>query len=104
MLKKNASSKPFPARPDGTTAPLLRLGTVREACAYGRFCHAKLYDYLADGHITAYKRGNQTFIDLDSIDRWHAEMTKYVPPGKSPVTPRSKQSAGDSPTALDGPV
>lgn len=81
MIKKNPSPKPkpLPTRQDGTAAPPLRLVTVREACAYGRFSHTKAYDYINEGRIDAYRRDKRTFIDLDSIDRMHAELTKIEP-------------------------
>ena len=60
-------------------APKLRLGTVREACAYGRFSHTKCYDYINEGKIDAYKRDKRTMVDLDSIDRMHAAMPKIEP-------------------------
>ena len=79
MIKKNPSPKPLPIRNDGTMAPPRRLGTVREATAYGRFSHTKLYDYINEGRIDAYKRGNRTLIDLDSVDRMHAALPKIEP-------------------------
>jgi len=79
MIKKNLSSKPFPLREDGTSAPAMRLATVREACAYGRFGHTKCYDYINQGRIIAYKRGHRTMIDLDSIDAFNASLTRIEP-------------------------
>ncbi|MGY3344851.1 MULTISPECIES: helix-turn-helix domain-containing protein [unclassified Bradyrhizobium] len=79
MIKKNASPKPFPPRADGTSAPALRLATPREACAYGHFSHTKLYDYINEGKVDAYKRDRSTMIDLDSIDRMHAALPKIEP-------------------------
>lgn len=86
MIKKNASPKPFPPRADGTSAPALRLATPREACAYGRFSHTKLYDYINEGRVDAYKRDNRTFIDLDSIDRMHAALPKIEPSSRAKQT------------------
>lgn len=83
MIKKNPSAKPLPQRDDGTTAPPMRLGTVREACAYGRFSHTKCYDFINTGRIDAFKRDNRTFIDFNSIDAMHAAvLTKIEPKGK----------------------
>jgi hypothetical protein len=83
MIKKNPTTKPLPQRADGSSAPLLRLGTVREACTYGLFSHTKCYDYINSGRIDAYKRDGRTFIDLDSIDAMHAAvLTKIVPTEK----------------------
>jgi hypothetical protein len=79
MIAKNPSNKPLPQRRDGTSAPPLRLATVREACGYGRFSHTKCYDYIRDGRIDAYKRDSRTFIDLDSIDRMHAKLDRIEP-------------------------
>jgi hypothetical protein len=78
MIKKNPTTKPLPQRNDGSTAPPQRLGTVREACTYGRFSHTKCYDYIAHGRIDAYKRDSRTFIDLDSIDRMHAKVLTKI--------------------------
>jgi hypothetical protein len=79
MIKKALSKKPMPLRTDGSSTPKQRLGTVREACEYGRFCHTKCYDYINAGAIDAYKRGKRTLIDLDSIDAMHASMPKIKP-------------------------
>jgi excisionase family DNA binding protein len=58
----------------------MRLATVREACAYGRFSRTKLYDYINEGKIVAYRRGRRrTFIDLDSVDAFNASMPQIVP-------------------------
>jgi hypothetical protein len=81
MIKKKlpSSEKPLPPREDGTMRPKFRLGTPREACSYGRFSHTKLYDYINEGLIDAYKRDKRTLIDLDSIDRMHAALPKIQP-------------------------
>jgi hypothetical protein len=79
MINKKPSMKPLPPREDGTSAPPIRLATVREACAYGRFSHTKCYDYINAGKIIAYKRGHSTMIDLDSIDAFHASLQRIEP-------------------------
>jgi hypothetical protein len=79
MIKKNPSNKPLPPRADGTTAPAMRLATVREACSYGRFGHTKLYDYINTGKIVAYKRGRRTMVDLDSIDTFNGSLQRIEP-------------------------
>lgn len=79
MIQKNTASKPLPPRPDGTSAPLRRLATVREACAYGRFSHTTCYSYINQGLIIAVKRGNWTLIDLDSIDAMNAALPRLKP-------------------------
>jgi len=81
MIKKEPRrpDKSLPLRANGTTAPTHRLATPREACSYGRFSHTKLYDYINEGRIDAYKRDKRTMIDLDSIDRMHAAMPKIQP-------------------------
>jgi hypothetical protein len=86
MIKKNPSNKPLPQRDDGSSAPPMRLGTVREACTYGRFSHTKCYDYIREERIDAYKRDSRTFIDLDSIDRMHAKVLTKVEPKEKPVS------------------
>lgn len=45
-----------------------RLATVKEACAYARMGHSKLYLKISDGTVKAYKDGKRTLVDLDSID------------------------------------
>jgi hypothetical protein len=85
MIKKNPSNKPLPPREDGTTTPAMRLGTVREACAYGRFGHTLCYSLINQGKIVAYKRGSRTMIDLDSIDVFHASLTRIEPKAATDV-------------------
>ena len=60
MMKKNGSIKLLPSRDDGSSAPPRRLGTVREACTYGRFSHTKCYDCIREGRIIAFKRDGRT--------------------------------------------
>jgi hypothetical protein len=79
VIKKNPSNKPLPPRAEGTSAPAMRLATVREACDYGRFGHTKCYDYINEGKIIAYKRGRRTMIDLDSIDAFNASLLRIKP-------------------------
>ena len=82
----------------------MRLATVREACAYGRFGHTKCYEYINDGSIIAYKRGARTFIDLDSIDNLYRrfEPTKATPYNvfdATPFQPAPYVPSAKSPTA-----
>jgi hypothetical protein len=86
MIRKNTSTKPLPLRDDGSSAPPMRLGTVREACAYGRFSHTKCYDYINEERIDAYKRDGRTFIDLDSIDTMHAKVLTKIKPKEAQVS------------------
>ena len=79
MMKKNGSIKLLPSRDDGSSAPPRRLGTVREACTYGRFSHTKCYDYIREGRIIAFKLDCRSLIDLDSIDAMHAALVRIVP-------------------------
>jgi excisionase family DNA binding protein len=79
MINKKPSMKPLPPREDGTSAPPIRLATVREACTYGRFSHTKCYDYINQGKIIAYKRGRRTMIDLDSVDALNTSLTRITP-------------------------
>ena len=83
VIKKNPSNKPLPPPAGSTSAPAMRLVTVREACDYGRFGHTKCYDYINEGKIVAYKRGRRTMIDLDSIDAFNASLLRITP--KEPV-------------------
>ena len=78
---------PLPPRADGSTAPPRRLVTVKEACAYGRFCHTRFYDHLNAGRITAFKDPTRptgrTLVDLDSIDNMLASFVQYQPAHKA---------------------
>jgi hypothetical protein len=80
MTKKTPAPNPLPTRDDGSSAPPQRLGSVSEACTYGRFSRSKCYDYIRSGRIDAYRRDKRTFIDFDSIDAMHAAvLTKIAP-------------------------
>jgi hypothetical protein len=85
VIPKNASNKPLPPREDGTSAPEMRLATVREACLYGRFGHTMCYEYINDGSTIAYKRGGRTMIDLDSIDKFNKSLKRIEPKGEAQV-------------------
>jgi excisionase family DNA binding protein len=61
----------------------LRLGTPKEACAYGRFSNTTLYDLINAEKIDAYKRGRYTLVDLNSIDRLNATLPKIKPKAKA---------------------
>ncbi|WP_407174419.1 hypothetical protein [Bradyrhizobium sp. STM 3562] len=60
----------------------MRLGTVKEACGYGKMGRTKLYEKINEGAIVAFTRGNRTFVDLDSIDAMNARALKPWKPGK----------------------
>ena len=59
-----------------------RLATVKEACAYAKMGHTKLYEKINAKAIIAYKRGRKTLIDLDSIDVMNDRELKPWKPGK----------------------
>lgn len=63
----------------------LRLATVKEACAYGRMGHSKLYAKIKAGTIRAYKDDKRTLIDLDSID---ASLKPWSPAWSPPARAR----------------
>jgi hypothetical protein len=85
MIRKKPSNKPAPTRADGTSTPKQRLGTVREACEYGRFSHTKCYEFIGRGDIDAYKFEGRTFIDFDSIDRMREAVLVKIKPKKEEV-------------------
>jgi len=58
----------------------LRLATVKEACAYGRMGHSKLYVKINAGIVRAFKDDGRTLVDLDSID---AMLKPYPLPSKN---------------------
>ena len=72
--------------------PPMRLATPREACAYGKFSHTKLYSLINDGHVVGFKRGQRTLIDLDSIDKMHAAMPRIEPRPKPPPAAQKSES------------
>jgi hypothetical protein len=61
------------------TAP--RLATVKEACAYAKMGHTKLYEKINARAIVAYKRDRKTLVDLDSIDAMNARELQPWKPG-----------------------
>jgi excisionase family DNA binding protein len=63
----------------GSSPPLRRLATVKEACAYGKIGETQLYAYLHDGTIKAYKRRTSTLVDLNTIDTFYASLPPFVP-------------------------
>lgn len=89
MIRKNPKNNPLPARADGSSQPPKRLAPPREACTYGHFSHTKLYDYINEGRVHAYKRDKRTLIDLDSIDRMHEALPRIAP---HPKPKKEKQS------------
>ncbi|MES5485938.1 helix-turn-helix domain-containing protein [Bradyrhizobium sp. INPA03-11B] len=57
-----------------------RLATVKEACVYAKIGMTKLYAHLNRGTFVAYKRENQTLIDLDTVDNWtKASLRPWLP-------------------------
>ena len=51
-----------------------RLVDFKDGCQYGKFGKTKAYELIARKRIRAYKMGGKTFIDLDSIDEYHASL------------------------------
>ena len=54
-----------------------RLATVKQTMVYAKIGRRKLYELLNAGDIAAIKRGALTFIDLDSVDAFHAALPAY---------------------------
>jgi hypothetical protein len=69
MIKTN---KAPPSREGGTSAPAMRLATIKEARAYAKMGNTKLYEKINAGAIVAYKREGRTLVCLDSIDAMNA--------------------------------
>jgi hypothetical protein len=46
---------------------------------YGCMSHTRLYELIAAGKINAYKDGNKTLIDLNSVDARQAALPKIKP-------------------------
>jgi hypothetical protein len=92
---KDTAEKSVPRPTSSATLARLRLGSVKEACLYGHISHTKLYDFIHEGKVDAYKRDRNTLIDLDSIDRMNAKMERFKPGNEGGVvTPRrEKRSA-----------
>lgn len=85
MIKKNPSNKPLPPRADGTTTPLVRFATVREAVQYSRIGKTRLYELKNKGKIIFVKDGRLTKVDLDSVDAYQASLPRVMP--KAEVSP-----------------
>ena len=58
---------------------LRRLAPISEACAYGKMGQATLYRHLSTGLLKAYKRGNRTLVDLNTIDAMNEALPPYLP-------------------------
>jgi hypothetical protein len=59
---------------------MMRLVTVKEACAYAKMGQTKLYAKINAGIIIAYKHDRKTVIDLDSVDAMLAnELVRWKP-------------------------
>lgn len=59
-----------------------RLATVKEACAYAKMGHTKLYEKINTGIIVAFRREGRTLVDLNSVDAMNASTLEPWSPGK----------------------
>ena len=55
-----------------------RLAEFKVACVYGKFGITKAYQLISTGKIEAYKDGNKTLIDLNSIDAYHRSLPRLI--------------------------
>lgn len=55
-----------------------RLAHLKDALVYGRISKSKFYRLIEAGELEAFKDGKLTFVDLNSIDRYHAALPKLV--------------------------
>jgi hypothetical protein len=62
-----------------TPPPKKRLGTVKQACAEGLIGKTELYRRIGLGEIKAYKRGDKTLIDLDSVVALNESLPPWQP-------------------------
>jgi excisionase family DNA binding protein len=79
LTMENPTSKPYPPRADGTSAPAFRYARVQQAMTYVGVGKTKVYQLMNDGKITAFKDGRRTWVCLDSIDAYYASLPKFMP-------------------------
>jgi excisionase family DNA binding protein len=63
---------------DDSIARPRRLAPFKEALVYGGFGHTKCYELIAAGKIRAYKMGQRTLIDLNSVDQYHQSLPRAI--------------------------
>jgi excisionase family DNA binding protein len=68
-------TKPTMAKAAETDRP--RYARIREACEYSNISRTTLYELIHAGKIEAKKGGRHTtWVDLDSVDRYFADLPK----------------------------
>jgi hypothetical protein len=55
-----------------------RLLPFKRGCEYAGFGTTKMYELIAEEKIIAYKDGQRTFLDLDSIDTYKRSLPRMV--------------------------
>ncbi len=59
-----------------TEPALLR---TKPACEYSGFMRSRLFEYLREGKLKAYKAGKQTLVDRRSLDALIASLPAWQP-------------------------
>jgi excisionase family DNA binding protein len=56
-----------------------RLVEVKEACRYAHIrSRTRIYQLIRDKKIKAYKDGNRTMVDLNSLDQYHNSLPEIL--------------------------
>ena len=63
-------------KPDAPSAPV-RWGTITDLCQRYPFSRARAYRLLSAGKLSARKMGGRTIWDLDSAERYLADLPEY---------------------------
>lgn len=63
-------------KPDAPSAPV-RWGTLTDLCQRYPFSRARAYRLLSAGKLSARKMGGRTIWDLESAERYLAELPDY---------------------------
>lgn len=59
-------------------AGVRRLVEMNQACRYAGVSRTRMYQLIKEGKVTAYKDGNKTLIDLNTIDAYHNSLPLAV--------------------------
>jgi excisionase family DNA binding protein len=59
-----------------------RLVRLNTACEYADMSRSTMYRLIGGGDIIAYKMRANTFVDLDSVDKWMRALPRMMPVAK----------------------
>lgn len=77
MLAHRDASSHVTANEDNMSTPLAY--TIGEVCAIARMGRTSLYEAIANGELTARKRGRRTIILADDLRRWLDSLPTIIP-------------------------